>query len=196
MTKTPLLLVLAACATSPHVVPTQTSVDTPITTLVWLGRGEAERIDDGVWQRAPEFDYEFSVEQRRFATHWESVKLLRRRHPAYDGSAGPREQTMFFRADFAPLNGAVSIAVSSSLGHGHGRADVEFRTAQMTMKAEVSSFAPFDTYRIDQTYRYEAGALDEEVSLLKGEQPWVRNREHATLFAPHQFAAAPTTLAH
>lgn len=40
--------------------------------------------------------------------------------------------------------------------------------ALLTMHADVSRFAPFDTYKIEQTYRYEEGALNEIVSLKCG----------------------------
>ncbi len=148
---------------------------------------------------AREFDYEFSVEQRRFATHWESVKHLTRRHPGYDGSAGPREQTLYFRCDYsAGTGGEVVSTITSSLGRGHGGTDREFRTATMSLRADVSRFAPFNTYRIAQTYGYEGGVLDEEVALVKVDDhdqatPWVRNTEHATLFAPRRFDRAPST---
>jgi len=52
--------------------------------------------------------------------------------------------------------------------------------------------APFDRYRIRQRYDYEAGQLTETVELNKGEAPWVRNREVATLFAARRFDGAPT----
>ena len=191
-----MILLFTACATGAPIVPLLPKAqEQPVITLVWVGRGEAELFEDGSWRRTPAFDYEFTVEQRRFATHWESVKQLRRRHPGYDGSAGPREQTMFFRIDYALGEGnQVTSKITSTLGEGTGHADLEFRTARLTMRPEVSRFAPFDTYRIDQTYRYEEGALEEEVALLNGDRPWVRNHEQATLFAPHQFAEAPTRL--
>lgn len=163
-------------------------------TLVWVGYGESERLEDGTWKRHPEFDYEFTVEQRRYPDHWESVKHMRRRHPAYDGSAGPRELTYHFRLDLDALGKdlRVPIRITSTLGPGEGRADREFRSATLVFHPETSSFAPFDTYRIAQTYAYERGALEETVSLDKGEKPWVRNQEKATLFAAHTFAEPPT----
>lgn len=192
------VLTLAGCAsTREAVVPTQEGPGPePVLTLVWVGRGEAERLEGGAWKRIPEFDYEFSVEQRRFPTHWESVKSVRRRHPGYDGSAGPREQTMFFRLDYtAPdAQGRVSSAIRSSLGDGTGRTDAGFREAVLELHPDISRFAPFDRYRISQAYAYERGALEETVELLKGETPWVRNTEKATLYAPHRFDSAPTTL--
>ncbi|NVJ00745.1 hypothetical protein HV824_21860 [Myxococcus sp. AM009] len=167
----------------------------PVLTLVWVGRGEAERLEDGAWKRVPQFDYDFTVEQRRYAHHWESVKSLRRRHPDYDGSAGPREQTMFFRLEFTTPggDGRVASTVRSSLGEGTGHTDIEFRRAVLELRPDLSRFAPFDRYRITQTYAYERGALEETVMLLDGEKPWVRNTEKAALFAPHIFSAAPTS---
>lgn len=168
----------------------------PALTLVWVGYGAAERFDRGVWRRTPEFDYEFTVEQRRYADHWESVKHMRRRHPAYDGSAGPRELTYFFRIDLDAVDGAgrVPMRLTSTLGSGEGRTDREFRDASLVFRADVSSMAPFDTYRIDQRYAYERGVLEETVRLDKGRAPWVRNVERATLFASHTFSTAPTRL--
>lgn len=172
---------------------------TPELVLVWVGTGEAERIaDDGTWRRTPAYDYEFSVEQRRYRDHWESIKSIRWRHPQYDGAAGPREQTWFFQLGLTPAADHVVAAVHSSLGDGAGTTDREFRAATMTMRANVSRFAPFDTYRITQRYGYEAGTLDETVELFDHdgavEEPWVRNHEHARLFASQAFPAAPTTL--
>jgi hypothetical protein len=166
----------------------------PELTLVWVGRGEAERLDGGRWTRIPTFDYEFSVEQRRFRDEWISVKHLRREHPQYDGSAGPREQTMYFRLAFAPTDGEgrVEGQVSSSLGEGRLVTDAEFRQAAIELGAKVSAFAPFDRFHISQRYLYEEGRLEELVELNDGPRPWVRNREAARLFASQRFAGAPT----
>lgn len=163
-------------------------------TIVWVGYGESERWEGGKWTRHPEFDYEFSVEQRRYPDRWESVKHMRRRHPAYDGSAGPREQTYYFRLDLDAVGreGRVPVRITSTLGPGEGQADREFRTATLVFHPTVSSLAPFDTYRIQQTYAYERGVLEETVSLDKGANPWVRNNERATLFAARHFAEPPT----
>lgn len=188
----PSLFLFTGCASAPW-VPTR-SADAPQATLVWVGVGECERYVDGQWVRAPEFDYDFSVEQRRFADRWQSVKSLRRRHPGYDGSAGPRTNTWFFDLELGPAGTeqGVPLAVRSSLGNGPGRADREFREATLELQANVSSMAPFDRYRIEQHYRYEDGQLEETVSLDKGDQPWVRNRERASLFAAQAFSQPPT----
>jgi hypothetical protein len=163
-------------------------------TIVWVGYGAAERMEEGRWTRRPEFDYEFTVEQRRYPDHWESVKHLRRRHPAYDGSAGPREQTYYFRLELASVagDGRIPIRITSTLGPGEGAADREYRTADLVLHPDVSRFAPFDTYRIAQAYDYEKGTLSETVSLDDGASPWVRNQESAVLFAATQFQGAPT----
>ena len=169
----------------------------PEATLAWVGHGEAERLEGGRWVRIPTFDYEFTVLQHRYQDRWESVKTLRRLHPGYDGSAGPREQVMAFRVDYGPAAaGQVASRITSSLGDGRGTTDPEFRRAVIVLGAEVSRFAPFDTYRITQDYRYEEGRLVETVELLghgpDGERPWVRNHEEATLFGPRTFPAPPT----
>lgn len=189
------LIMLAGChGADAGVLPTEAGAPPqPELTLVWVGRGQTERLVDGTWQRAPSFDYEFTVEQRRYADHWESVKHLRRRHPDYDGSAGPREQTMYFRLDLGGVAGdVVPVAIASSLGRGDGHADPDFRTAALRLHADVPRAAPFDTYRIDQHYDYEHGVLTETVALDEGDAPWVRNHEAAVLFAPHAFAEPPT----
>lgn len=169
-------------------------------TLVWVGRGEAERYADGTWSRAPAFDYDFSVTQRRRADHWESIKEMHRRHPDYDGSAGPRDQTYHFRIGLpAAASGAgpYPLEVRSTLGDGQGTTDAEFRHSVLTLRANVSSMAPFDTYRITQDYLYEEGALHEVVELFRSgspETPWVRNTERAVLFAVHRFEEAPSRI--
>lgn len=117
---------------------------------------------------------------------------MRRPNPEYDGSAGPREQTMYFLIDYSPEGEALRSVIHATIGEGTGTSDSEFRVAQMRFHADVSRMAPFDTYQIDQQYGYEQGVLREEVTLLKGTTAWVRNHEVATLFAPKQFESAPT----
>lgn len=164
-------------------------------TLVWVGRGEAERQDAGTWVRVPEFDYEFSVVQRRYATEWISTKTLRRLHPDYDGSAGPREQVYSFRIQYAAAqDGTLTSQVESTLGNGAGTADREFRESRLEMQADVSAFAPFDAYRILQHYQYEEGTLTETVELVDTEtsSTWVRNQEQARLFGERTYDAPPS----
>lgn len=191
-------LAVAACAHPDHATAPGGMVlgaaAEPLVTLVWVGRGEAERFDQGAWHRTPELDYEFSVEQRRFADHWDSVKTMRRRHPGYDGAAGPRVQTYLFHLALAPAGDAAAYHIRSTLGAGTGRGDREFREAVLDITADVSRFAPFDRYRITQRYQYEAGRLTELVELNDGASPWVRNHEEATLFGASRFAQPPTVL--
>jgi hypothetical protein len=187
--------VMMGCSTVTPWVPLSEQATPGGMTLVWVGRGECERLEAGQWVRKPELDYEFSVEQHRLAGRWVSVKSMRRLHPAYDGSAGPRLQTYFFEQAFGAPDpaGAVKGVLTSSLGTGVVTADREFRRVELQFLADgVSRFAPFDRYRITQRYDYEAGSLTERVELQKGEAPWVRNQESATLFARQQFSAPPT----
>lgn len=189
-------VLLLGCATADPWVPLRAEPpQTAEITLVWVGRGECERLENGAWVRRPEFDYDFSVEQRRMGDHWESVKSMRRHHPGYDGLAGPRALTSFFLLDFAKADasGRVDAKLTSSLGSGAGVTDAEFRRARLDfVAAGVSAMAPFDRYRITQQYDYEAGRLTELVELNKGEAPWVRNREVAALFAAKTFDGPPT----
>jgi hypothetical protein len=197
-----LAALLAACgtgATLPSALPVTEQVPGPArTTLVWLGTGTAFAWADGRWQRMPPHDYEFSVVQRRHVERWESVKVQHRRHPAYDGSAGARDQVNAFRVVFdvpATSSSPGSATVLSSFGDGTSRFDREFRQASLDFEARgVSSFAPFNRYRITQEYRYEAGELIETVELYKrsgSDQPFMKFEERATMFAAHRFAAPP-----
>jgi hypothetical protein len=192
-----LLSAVTACAGSSPWLPLRAGFEEPSeVTLVWVGRGECERLEDGKWVRRPQFDYEFSVEQRRSGNRWESIKSLRRLHPDYDGSAGERTGVFHFAVDYAAPTpqGAVNGSVKSTLGGGTVSTDREFRKAVIDLRAELSPFAPFDRYLITQSYLYESGQLVELVELNKGETPWVRNHERATLFAQARFAAPPTVL--
>ncbi|MCA9709323.1 MAG: hypothetical protein KDK70_26000 [Myxococcales bacterium] len=188
-----LSLSMAACAGRTPEGPLRTTpFPEPELTLVWHGTGAAYRHEGEGWARAPSQDYEFTVVQRRYADRWESTKTMHRRHPDYDGSAGPREQALHFTLDYAGERGATTpFDVTSSLGAGHGSIDREFRQATMELAAEVSPRAPFDHYRIDQVYAYEAGQLSETVQLLDEGRPWVKIEESARLFAEHRFEAAP-----
>lgn len=189
------LSTLLGCASAEPWTPLRTTpTDASELALVWVGRGECERFEEGRWVRRPEFDYEFTVEQRRSGPRWESVKSLRRLHPDYDGSAGARAQTYFFGTDYAEptAHGTVAGKVRSTLGDGVVSTDREFRSAVVELSADVSAFAPFDRYRITQSYLYERGELREVVELNKGEAPWVRNRESARLFGTTRFESPPT----
>ncbi len=191
------LLPVAAChraPATPHGMTLGLATAQPRATLVWVGHGKAERFSAGTWHRVPAFDYEFSVEQKRYPDHWDSIKTMRRHHPDYDGSAGPRVQVYTFRLGLSATNTEATYSIVSSLGEGTGHGDLEFRNAVLDIRADVSRFAPFDRYRITQHYQYEAGRLTELVELSDGASPWVRNHEEAALFGPQTFASPPTTL--
>jgi hypothetical protein len=73
------------------------------------------------------------------------------------------------------------------------------RHRALSPAANVSSLAPFNTYRITQDYRDEEGKLVELVELFKkkgdAEQPWVKNNEEeARLFRVRTFDGPPTRL--
>ncbi len=191
---------VACGASTQDTLPLSTSTwKEPKTTLIWLGTGAAYRAEGDGFQRTPEFDYEFSVVQRRYGDRWESTKELHRRHPDYDGSAGPRDQTYHFTIQFgAPQGDAVAFEVDSTLGNGTGTTDRQFRKAQIELHPDISSLAPFNMYRLEQDYRYERGSLVETVSLVKrgddGEKLWVKTEEEARLYAQHSFEGPPTEL--
>jgi hypothetical protein len=186
-------------APDPSNLPTsEASFTAPKTLLVWVGVGVASVYVDGAWKRSPSNDYEFSVTQRRYSDRWESIKVQHRRHPGYDGLAGPRDQSHYFRVDLpAPSNASdLPFKLISSLGNGAGQFNREFRAGRMEFDAKgVSMFAPFNRFRITQQYRYEQGELVELVELFKAkngtESLFMKIEERATMLAPHRFGGAP-----
>ncbi len=195
-----ILLLLASCSTTREsIIPYRTSLPSieDNVTLVWVGQGRAYVFEESTYVRDETNDYAFEVIQRRYGNRWESVKNMHRIHPEYDGKAGPREQTMFFRIDFSLDEDSVISQVRSSLGNGAGHSDPEFRDQRLQFSADgISSFAPYNTYRITQEYRYEAGELLETVELFKlrdGEEaPFAKIEETAAIFRPTKLASAPT----
>lgn len=194
---------LAAASDKPGNLPLS---DTPFpparATVAWVGAGTAHVFSNGQWQRAPAHDYDFSVTQRRHAQHWESVKVQHRRHSAYDGSAGPRDQVHYFRVDYPASTGtgtgSISARLASSMGDGTGQIDGALRDGTLELAARgVSMFAPFNHYRITQQYRYEEGLLTEQVELFKRtggrDAPFMKFEERAVLLAPQRMAGAPDT---
>ena len=166
-------------------------------TIVWVGSGESYVYVDGKYQRSESNDYSFEVIQRRYGHTWKSIKNMHRIHPDYNGKAGPREHTMYFEIAFSKQGDKIVSKVRSSLGSGTGTSDNEFREQTMQFSAEgVSSFAPYNTYRITQHYKYEEGRLLETVELFKLEEgketPFVKIEEKATIFRPTKLNGAPT----
>ncbi len=194
------LLGISACGPTLAAQPQKTAPwPEPELVLIWHGYGSGTLHTEAGPERKPSQDYEFMVVQRRYADRWESTKEMHRRHPDYDGSAGPRDQTHHFtlRLDSARKGqGSISMRVASTMGDGDGTTDSEFRKATLRLEANVSSLAPFDHYEIRQHYAYEQGKLKETVLLLDtsdGEsRVWFQSEEEATLYARHEFSAAPT----
>ncbi len=192
---------LAGCASSQKaVVPFSTKVVVEDTyTLIWNGTSEAYRFVDGHWVRAENYDYQFTVAQKRYDNQWKSIKSLHRIHPDYDGKAGDREQTMYFDIAYKTLQaGKINTVITSSIGDGVGISDPEFRDTQMTMyMKDPSMFSPFNKYRITQKYNYEEGILTETVELLKEkdgkEIPFMKNEEKAYIYLKGKLNQAPTT---
>ncbi len=183
------LALLSGCAASQPELPLSADQrPKPAQTLVWVGSSQSYAFKDGIWQRAPAMDYEFSVIQRRYATYWDSIKTLQRRHPEYDGSAGPRNQTYHFRVDYQQeKNQERAFEIVSTIGDGGGKIDQEFRNGVFELAASVSSFAPYDTYKFVQKYLYEEGKLIETLELVKKgggrEVPFAKIEEQAQLFS-------------
>lgn len=168
-------------------------------TLVWSGHGMAYRPRSGAWERDSAYDYAFTVVQQRDGARWRSVKTLQRRHPAYDGRAGARAQTLFFELDFHREGDSLVSRVESSLGAGKGRGDREFRVQQLELAAAGTGlFSPYTHFRISQQFLYEDGRLEETVDIIKrksGEEtPFMRIEERAFIYARGILPGAPTRL--
>lgn len=196
-----IFIVLAGCSTSKQItVPLSNSVELDdIYTIIWNGISKAYRYENGQWLRAESYDYQFDVVQKRYDNHWRSVKSLHRIHPAYDGKAGDRDQTMYFQVTYKNLiDEKVQATINSSLGNGTGTTDTEFRKSVLTMYVpNASRFMPYNKFRITQYYNYEEGMLTETVELIKEEDgretPFMKNEETALIFIKSKLDKAPTT---
>ncbi|OHX64418.1 hypothetical protein [Flammeovirga pacifica] len=195
-----LITLITSCSVSSRVIiPTNETLPSlednyPI---LWVGSGESYLYLEGEYQRNKSNDYSFEVMQRRYGNSWESIKNMHRLHPDYDGKAGEREQTMFFAIDFFKQEGEVVSIINSSLGSGTGISDREFREQVIQFSVDdISSFAPYNTMRITQHYKYEEGVLLETVELFKvkegNEIPFAKIEEKAVIFRPVHLDSAPT----
>jgi len=191
---------LTSCGTSNKIIiPTSEILPTieDNYTILWVGSGESYVFIDGKYVRSESHDYSFEVIQRRYGNIWESVKNMHRIHPDYDGKAGEREQTMFFRIEFSKQGSKIISKINSSLGSGTGFSDNEFREQTIQFSVDgISSFAPYNTMRITQHYEYEKGMLLETVELFKIEDdkeiPFAKIEERASIFRPVKLDNAPT----
>ncbi len=191
---------LTSCGTHEKIViplsKTLPSIDDNYT-IVWVGKGESYVYKDGKYVRSEPNDYSFEVIQRRYGHNWKSIKNMHRIHPDYNGKAGPREHTLYFEIAFSKQGNQIVSKVNSSLGSGTGVSDNEFREQQLQFTADgVSKFAPYNTYRITQHYKYEEGMLLETVELFKlkdgQEIPFAKIEEKAHIFRPVKLEHAPT----
>lgn len=179
------MLTLSACASPP---PLHLTDSFPAEAdRVLAGRGTAYRFADGQWNRIPSYDYEFSVVQRFREDGWESVKDIHRRHPDYDGRAGARDQTLYFRVRHEKTSaGSILLRAISSLGSGEGHADSGLRHISINFRPEISRFAPFNTYRITQEIGEDSVVETIELFKLKDgrEIPFMKVVEEAVVFEP------------
>ncbi|MCJ8290912.1 MAG: hypothetical protein HRT58_15330 [Crocinitomicaceae bacterium] len=191
---------ITSCGTSSKIiVPTSKTLPSleDNYTILWVGSGESYIYIDGKYQRSESNDYSFEVTQRRYGNSWKSIKNMHRIHPDYDGKAGEREQIMFFAIDFSKKDSEVISTINSSLGNGDGISDKEFREQVIQFSVDdISSFAPYNTIRITQHYKYEEGILLETVELFKlsdgKETPFSKIEERAVIFRPATLENAPT----
>ncbi|GBD99169.1 hypothetical protein BMS3Abin07_01201 [bacterium BMS3Abin07] len=190
-------VLFAGCASMSNLPVTESFPPKPDKTIVLVGTGEAFRFSDGSWIKAPSYNYEFTVVQRRYGDRWESVKEIHRRHPQYDGKAGDRDQTHYFVVRFmSRRNDVIKFSVVSSMGRGSGKADPGFRNMVVELRPEgISRFAPFNTYRITQHYQYREGKLNELVELFRkkdgSEYPFMKMEEKADIFMHGKLPDSP-----
>ncbi|WP_298481267.1 hypothetical protein [uncultured Maribacter sp.] len=193
-------IVFASCSSSNKtIIPTSKILPTTEDnyTILWLGNGESYIYINGKYERNESNDYSFEVVQRRYGNTWKSVKNMHRIHPDYDGKSGEREQTMFFGINFTEKGNKIVSTINSSLGNGTGSTDNEFRNQTIQFSIDdISSFAPYNTMRITQHYKYEQGTLLETVELFKLkdgiETPFAKIEESAMIFRPKVLENAPT----
>ena len=161
----------------------------PLSSAVFVGRSEAFRHVHGAWERVPGYDYEFTVLANRFPGRWDVVKELHRRHPAYDGLAGPRDQTLHFEMTASPAaDGGTDLAARSSLGSGTGHEDPRGRLTLELAPASQGWFVPFDSVRSRQEPPDPEGRIRETVELFSRkdgtEVPFMKREETGQLYRP------------
>ena len=169
-------------ADSPPPVPTSSSV--------YAGHARAFRFVNEAWVAAPENDYDFLVLEKRFSDHWEAVKEIYRRHPKYDGRAGPRVQTLWFSIRMSPAaDGGFDLAATTSEGNGTGHEKAGGGGLLLEVAyARKNWFVPFDTIRIRQDQSASPGRLMETVTLIKKgkgtETPFMKMEEDGLVYKP------------
>ena len=182
-------MLLSGCSSLYSPLPLTDKIEKPLRTAVYVGTGEAYRFVHGGWERLPSYDYEFTVVQRLHEDGWESVKEIYRRHPDYDGRAGDRDQTLYFRVKTMPAeSNSRTLHVQSSWGQGTGTADEDLRNVVVEFSPDISRFAPFNAFRISQKFSFDEGSLKETVEIFKKkggqENPFMKIEEEADLYLP------------
>jgi hypothetical protein len=182
-------MLLSGCSSLRSPLPLTEKAEKPLRTAVYVGMGDAYRFVRGEWERLPSYDYEFTVVQRFHEDGWESIKEIHRRHPDYDGRAGDRDQTLYFRVKTGPAEGSSrTLHIQSSWGQGRGTADADLSNVVVEFSPDISRFAPFNTFRITQRFSFDEGRLRETVEILKKidgqERPFMKIEEEADMYAP------------
>src|ERR1035441_4567626 len=182
---------LGGCSSTTSPLPlTDTPPPAPSSSSVFAGHARALRFVQGAWVAAPEYDYDFLVLERRFTDHWEAIKEIHRRHPRYDGRAGPRDQTLYFLVHMSPaLDGGYDLVAEGSLGRGSGHEKAGGGALVLELaNARKGWFVPFDTIRIRQERTAVEGRCQETVELLskgKGREiPFMKMEEEGLVYRP------------
>lgn len=183
-------LSLAGCTSLQTSLPlTDQPLQPPLSSRVFAGQARAARFIDGSWLPTPEHDYDFLVLERRFAGRWEAVKEIHRRHTRYDGSAGPRDQTLYFTVRTSPsADGGLDLTVEGSLGTGKGHEGPGGGVVIELAAAVRGWFVPFDTVRISQSSEGTVGRFTETIELFfrrdGKEIPFMRMAEEGIVYRP------------
>jgi hypothetical protein len=182
---------LVACANLHTPLPL-TDVPPPaaLSSTVFVGYAQASHFVNGNWVPVPEYDYEFLLLERRFAGRWETIKEIHRRHPRYDGRAGPRDQTLYFSVrTFPAADGGLDLAAEGTLGTGKGHEGPGGDGLVIELaSAERGWFVPFDTIRIRQTRGPTKGRVEEVVELFSRKEereiPFMKMQEEGIVYRP------------
>jgi hypothetical protein len=184
-----LCALLAACAGS-TALPTETPfLPPPESSEVYAGEGAAYAWHDGKWVDRQSYSYEFMAIKRLYSEHWNTVKQLYRLHPDYSGLAGPREQTLFFRVQFRPVDNGYALQIEGTLGKGTGRTNEDMSESLVELTPQGIGFLrPFNLIRITQHLDRASGTMNETVELLKVRAsdvlPFMKFEEHGTVYLP------------
>jgi len=186
-----LIFPLVACANLHTPLPlTDGPPPAALSSTVFVGYARASRFVNGNWVPVPEYDYEFLLLERRFASRWETIKEIHHHHPRYDGGAGPRDQTLYFAVrTFPAADGGLDLAAEGTLGTGKGHEGPGGDGLVIELaSAERRWFVPFDTIRIRQTRGPNKGRVEEVVELFSRkdgrEIPFMKMKEEGIVYRP------------